>query len=87
MILKDPKIEKLEEKLKSFAGSGDALDKIRVLNELAWELRHADINRAYQTIRQIQELLAHHPDSKEQIRCNAAGGKKTLSVPAITDNR
>ena len=66
------KIEKLEEKLGSLNqnDSADPLDRIRTLNELAWELRHADIRRASQAGRRARDMLACHPDPKEQVKCN-----------------
>ena len=63
----DEKIVKLEKKLEdiNLKNSADPLDKIRVLNALAWELRHADIHRAYQLTRQAQEMLEKHHDPRE----------------------
>ena len=59
--MSDEKIHKLEEKLENLNLNGSAapLDKIRVLNDLAWELRYTDIKRAYRFGREAREMLEH----------------------------
>jgi tetratricopeptide (TPR) repeat protein len=51
--------------------NSDIMAKIEVLNELAWELRHIDLTRAYELVQQARELLESHPHPREQAKCQA----------------
>ena len=67
------KIRVLEEQLKGINADpqSDPMAKIKVLNNLAWELRYTDLLRSYELSRQVQELLESHPHPGEQARCQA----------------
>ena len=68
------KIRILEKQLNTIDSDTDPdpMDKIKILNDLAWELRYTDLPRAYQFGQQVQKLLVNHPNPGEQAKCHAA---------------
>ncbi len=67
------KIQLLEKQLNAIDAdaNADPKRKIELMNDLAWELRYVDLDRAYHLSQQVQKLLESHPDSGGQAKCYA----------------